>query len=279
MSDTDWQENCLSYIGRTQQHTDGLSADSTNCLLATLNDPTKLQAGDALPPLFHWIYFNEPTLTENLKADGHEKLGNFLPPVHYPRRMWAGSEVSFKRDLRLAQPTTRVSTIKSVTFKTSSSGGLCFVVVEHVYRQDKKDCIIDRHTIVYKEKTTPSKSAPAASGISEQYPQSLNCVILFRYSALTFNGHRIHYDEPYAQNVEGYPGLVAHGPLMATLLMRHAMSENPHKQPAVFKFRGMAPVFADDPFRIQSESAAEGLQLVLIKQGAVTAIKAEVEWL
>ena len=279
MSAQDWQENCLSYIGRTRQQIDVLTANPTNCLLATLNDSTTLNDGDKLPPLFHWIYFNEPVLAENLKYDGHEKLGGFLPPVPYPKRMWAGSEVQFLNDLQLGLETIKNSTIKSVKFKTGSSGALCFVDVEHVYSQAGKDCLIDVHTIVYKEETATSVIDKSAKSTveDERYDQSVGAVTLFRYSALTFNAHLIHYDEAYAKE-EGYSGLVVHGPLIATLLMRNALTEEPNKTPANFRFRGLAPVFADNRFRIHNESKESGLTLQLTKQGDVAAMKAEVEW-
>ena len=279
MSAQDWQENCLSYIGRTRQHTDVLTVNATNCLLATLNDSTTLNAGDKLPPLFHWIYFNEPVLAENLKYDGHEKLGDFLPPVPYPKRMWAGSEVRFLNDLQLGLETVKNSTIKSVKFKTGSSGALCFVDVEHAYSQAGKDCLIDVHTIVYKEETATSitEKPVEPQGEDERYDQSVGAVTLFRYSALTFNAHLIHYDEAYARE-EGYPGLVVHGPLIATLLMRNALAEEPNKTPVHFRFRGLAPVFADNRFTIHNDAKEDGLTLQLTKQGDIAAMKAEVEW-
>jgi 3-methylfumaryl-CoA hydratase len=282
MSAQDWQENGLSYIGRVRKQTDVLTINATNCLLATLNDPTILSGGDKLPPLFHWIYFNEPVLAENLKADGHEKLGDFLPPVPYPKRMWAGSDVQFLNDLQLGLETTKTSTIKSVKFKTGSSGALCFVDVEHVYKQGEQECLIDVHTIVYKDEAEIQPNLTADAGISstskdEPYDQSVGAVTLFRYSALTFNAHLIHYDEAYARE-EGYPGLVVHGPLMATLLMRSALMEEPNKTPVHFRFRGLAPVFAGNRFIIHNESADNGLTLQLTKQGDVIAMKAEVEW-
>ena len=279
MSAQDWQENCLSYIGRTRQQTDVLTVNATNCLLATLNDSTTLNDGDKLPPLFHWIYFNEPVLAENLKYDGHEKLGDFLPPVPYLKRMWAGSEVQFLNDLQLGLETFKNSTIKSVKFKTGSSGALCFVDVEHVYSQAGKDCLIDVHTIVYKEETAASNTEKSVESIDEdeRYDQSVGAVTLFRYSALTFNAHLIHYDEAYARE-EGYPGLVVHGPLIATMLMRNALEEEPSKTPAHFRFRGLAPVFAENRFCIHNESMEKGLTLQLTKQGDIAAMKADVEW-
>ena len=279
MSTQDWQENCLSYSGRTRQQFDVLTVNAANCLLATLNEASTLSNGDKLPPLFHWIYFNEPVLAEHLKADGHEKLGDFLPPVPYPRRMWAGSEVQFLHDLTLGVETSKTSTIKSVKFKTGASGALCFVDVEHVYRQGEKDCIVDIHTIVYKDiaASTSGSDAKIVPTDDERYDQSVGAVALFRYSALTFNAHLIHYDEAYARE-EGYPGLVVHGPLIATLLMRQALLEAPNKTPAHFKFRGLAPVFADNRFRIHSQPTDSGVTLQLTKQADIAAMKAEVEW-
>lgn len=281
MTDSDWRNACNSTIGREETCADALSPMAANCLLATLNDETRLSVGDSMPALFHWLYFNKPVSTNRLKADGHEIQGEFLPPVRYPHRMWAGSRIDFHYSLFLGEPAERRSTIKSIEFKTGSSGSLCFVNVEHVYRQQDRLCITDVHTIVYREETGKPLSSTAASSadpIADSDSQSLDSIVLFRYSALTFNSHRIHYDHDYCRDVEGYPGLVVHGPLMATLLIRHLQASQPQQSLTNFSFRGRAPVFAGEQFRLATESSADTGAASLIKKGGTIAMSATGNW-
>jgi 3-methylfumaryl-CoA hydratase len=279
MTEATWQRQCEAHIGRTQSQTDAMSPQAANLFLATLNEPPELKDGDALPALYHWMYFHRPIQTGNLKTDGHEKMGLFLPPVRYPRRMWAGSKVTFHAPLVLGMEAKRSSTIKSVTFKTGKSGPLCFVEIEHVCVQDGLARLTEVQTLVYREPGEPASLARHLPETPEgEGWQSVNSIVLFRYSALTFNSHRIHYDHDYVRDVEGYPGLVVHGPLMATLMMRYAQGLAACQQPARFSFRGLAPLFENEPFRIDASESNAVTALSLSKADGKRCVAAEVGW-
>lgn len=275
MSMVPWQRAAQDAIGREAHAEDAMMPDHSNALFAALNDDTVCASGDALPPLFHWLHFNASPRADRLKEDGHEKLGDFLPPVAYPRRMWAGSKVQFFHPVLFGQMAQRRSVIRSVVFKDGASGPLCFVEVEHAISQNGTVCVQDIHTIVYKE----ARNAPAAPvALAPGNANAADPVLLFRYSALTYNGHRIHYDAPYARAVEGYPHIVVHGPLMATLLLRAAMADQPGRPAHSFQFRGLAPLFATEGYDIAVESMTDHSQMVLEKTDGTRCIQAEVAW-
>ena len=282
MADETVVRECENFVGRMQTATDPLSSDRANGLLATLDDPANLSEGDPLPPLFHWLYFNATPPASRLKADGHEKLGTFLPPVPFPGRMWASSEIAFQNPLILGQETTRTSTIKSVTFKNGRSGPLCFVAVGHAYSQGNTICLTDTHSIVYRETSTSGSRGKLSLAPANKGDRQLGAIELFRYSALTFNSHRIHYDADYVREEEGYPGLVVHGPLIATLMMRHGLSRFPDMentgQPATFSFKGHAPLISGEGFRISSQESENGLTLSCVKSDGVMTTTAELQW-
>lgn len=281
MIPTDWGIACQDCVGRTTTLSDELPPYFANGLLATLNDQSALAAGAPLPALFHWLYFNETTATSQLKSDGHEKLGSFLPPVRYPHRMWAGSDIQFHHQLLLGETTERISTIQSVEFKSGTSGALCFVNVEHRYQQLGKHCLTDIHTIVYREhmaRNIPKSVTPGVPLLHKPDTQSLDSIVLFRYSALTFNSHRIHYDHEYCKNIEGYPGIVVHGPLMATLLIRHMQNICPELTISSFSFRAHTPVFEGEEFSLVAETTPQGATASLIKCDGTTAMSSELSW-
>ena len=222
---------------------------------ATLDlNRTPLQQGDALPPLWHWLYFWTIQARSGLGPDGHPALGGFLPPVGRARRMWAGSRVRFLQPLRIGEPAQQISTVVDVTVKQGGSGRLVFVTVEHEISGADGLCIVDQHDIVYRERTPQpkpqdrGKAAPTDARYSMPFQTDSN--LLFRYSALTFNGHRIHYDREYARDAEGYPDLVVHGPLLATLMVDLASNAWPQRNISAFRFRGHRPVFDARPFRV-----------------------------
>ncbi len=268
-----WQTRCQEYIGRSETCHDVMAPFASNALLATFNDSPTLTAGDSVPPLFHWLYCNPSPQQRQLKGDGHEQLGRFLPPMQYSHRMWAGSRIEFHEPLRLGTVATRVSYIDSVEFKAGSSGPLGFVHIRHCYMQNDRLCLSDVQTLVYRDspKIPHTSVAPTARS-----PQSLDAVSLFRYSALTFNSHRIHYDLDYCREVEHYPHLVVHGPLMATLLQRH-LQKAPPARLSHFRFRGLAPVFAGEGFRLHTD-AADPNHATLIKADDTPAVSASVSW-
>jgi 3-methylfumaryl-CoA hydratase len=210
--------------------------------------------GEAVPPLWHWLCFWETAPRSGLGPDGHAARGNFLPPIDLPRRMWAGSRVRFLAQLPVGARMTRLSKVADVVVKSGRSGRLAFVTVRHrIYREgDPGVALEEEHDIVYREpprNDAPARPAepapPTATWSMEIVPDP---VLLFRYSALTFNGHRIHYDRPYAVEHEGYRGLVVHGPLLATLMAQLAVRSNPGRSLADFSFRALSPVFDIAPF-------------------------------
>jgi 3-methylfumaryl-CoA hydratase len=243
------------WIGRTETADDIVTATPYAALSATLDrDPARPKQGTPLPPLWHWLYFLPLHRRSEIGPDGHAKRGGFLPPVPLPRRMWAGSQLHFRQPLCVGDAVTRVSTIQSVNEKSGRSGALVFVKVRHELRANGQDdiALTELHDIVYREAAKPADVAPApqaAPGASvwerKWVPDE---VLLFRYSALTFNGHRIHYDRRYVTQVEGYPGLIVHGPLIATLLVDLLRWQLPDARVAKFEFRAVRPLFDIHPF-------------------------------
>ena len=246
-------ETLLAWKGKSQSSTESLSAATLTRLQNTLNKPGSISDGDVLPPLWHFVTHLESVPNEGLGRDGHPKRGGFLPPVALPRRMWAGGRLSFTGDLRVGDEVTKTSTIDSIVMKDGRSGPLCFVTVSHEFTVDGELRISEEQDLVYREdpgsnapKPQP-KPAPAISDWSVTVEPSE--VMLFRYSALTFNAHRIHYDRDYAKDVEGYEGLVFHGPLTASLLADLAVAET-GRSLGSFSFRAMSPLFDTAPFTI-----------------------------
>jgi 3-methylfumaryl-CoA hydratase len=245
------------WLGRTEDASDHVALERVGALQATLERPEEpLGEGDPLPPLWHWLFFWGIAPRSGLGRDGHPALGGFLPPLGPARRMWAGSRVRFHLPLRIGEPIARRSTIAEIRLKTGRSGHLAFVTVRHEISGREGLLITDEHDIVYREDTgssaseRPAEPAPDDPAFSERH--LADPVLLFRYSALTFNGHRIHYDRPYATEVEGYRGLVVHGPLLATFLVDLAVRSWPDRPIAAFEFRGRRPVIDGEPFSVNA---------------------------
>jgi len=198
---------------------DTLDAARADALRVTLGLAKPLEDGDLLPPFFHDAFFWEPQLTENLGRDGHPKLGGFLPDLGLPRRMWAGGRLKFLGPLIIGQPAQKRSHIQSVSRKTGRTGPLAFVTVSHELWQNDQLCVSDEQDLVYRAEDGAKPTPPQAPSGGDVVERTFSTTDLFRYSALTFNGHRIHYDRDYARSVEGYDGLVVHGPLQAQYLM------------------------------------------------------------
>jgi 3-methylfumaryl-CoA hydratase len=262
-----------AWIGRSETLHDTIGPTPVIALTATLDHPaTEVGPGTRLPPLWHWLYFLPMHRQSEIGEDGHAKRGGFLPPVPLPRRMWAGSQFEFRAPIRVGDRVKRTSTIKDVTTKEGRSGRLVFVNVLHEIRcNDAADpALIEFHDIVYREAKKsgdaepPPRPAPAdAIWRREIVPDD---VLLFRYSALTFNGHRIHYDRRYVTEVEGYPGLIVHGPFIATLLMDLLRRQAPSAEVASFQFKAVRPTFDLHPFRVNGEPAADGKTVALWAQ-------------
>lgn len=236
------------WIGRSEERRDQVTAAPVAALAATLErDGVEAHAGFAIPPLWHWLYFTPVARQSEIGPDGHAQRGGFLPPVPLPRRMFAGGRFEFLAPLRIGDDVTRVSRIKDVSVKEGRSGTLVFVTVRHEIANANGVALTEEHDIVYRENLTPNapaaKPQPAPSG--EMFSREIvpDPVLLFRYSALTFNGHRIHYDRPYVTEVEGYPGLIVHGPLIATLLTDLLERHLPQRRVAAFSFRAVRPLF------------------------------------
>jgi 3-methylfumaryl-CoA hydratase len=249
-------DHLRDWIGRTERRSDTLAAAPLTGLAATLDRADELEpvVGSPVPPLAHWLYFLPKALQRETGADGHPKRGGFLPPVPLPRRMWAGGRLQFERELRVGDEVERRSTITGVDAKQGRSGALVFVTVRHEISDGKGVALTEEHDIVYRDNPDPSAAPalPAAAPSDETFSRGVvpDPVLLFRYSALTFNGHRIHYDRPYVTGVEGYPGLIVHGPLIATLLVDLLRRELPDARLRAFSFKAASPLFDIHPFTV-----------------------------
>ena len=257
--------NLKEWIGKSETISDVATATPYAALSATLDWPAERPAiGTPLPALWHWLYFLPLHRQSEIGPDGHAKRGGFLPPVPLPRRMWAGSQFEFHKPLRVGDAITRVSTIQDVTEKSGRTGPLVFVKVRHeIRRQNDADvALTEFHDIVYREAAKPDDVAPppknAAATATWQRKWVPDDVLLFRYSALTFNGHRIHYDRRYVTEVEVYPGLIVHGPLIATLLLDLLRHQLPEAQVTRYEFRAVRPVFDINPFFVCGEPQPDG---------------------
>ncbi|MDH2237708.1 MaoC family dehydratase N-terminal domain-containing protein [Pigmentiphaga sp. GD03639] len=259
------------WIGRTETSSDQITGNLARRIAATLGQAAP-EPGSALPELWHWAYFQEPVDAAGLGADGHPARGGFLPPADRRNRMWAGGRLAFHRPLVVGEDATRHSTILSVQEKAGRTGSLLFVTVRHDYEQRGGLAVREEQDIVYREPSPPRTADPEPvpqAGWSETIvPTS---TMLFRYSAVTFNGHRIHYDWPYATDEEGYAGLVVHGPLIATLLVGAFVRAHSSLRPTHFSYRGVRPLIAPTPFEAAGRMADDGVARVWAgnAQGAI----------
>jgi 3-methylfumaryl-CoA hydratase len=244
-----------TWLGRSEQRSDVVAAAPLDGWAATLDrdDPEALPGSD-VPPLAHWLFFLPVARQSTLGPDGHPLRGGFLPPIPLPRRMWAGGRLQFHHALQVGDEITRTSRIVSVDAKSGRSGALAFVTVRHEVVNARGLAVTEEHDIVYRDAPGAGATPPApqAAPANETFARRIvpDPVLLFRYSALTFNGHRIHYDRSYATEVEGYPGLIVHGPLIATLLMDLLRRERPAARIQRFTFTAKLPLFDLHPFDI-----------------------------
>jgi len=264
-------DDITAWVGRSETVHDTITATPVTALTATLDHPTAdlaaLPAGMPLHPLWHWLYFLPMHRQSDIGADGHAKRGGFLPPVPLPRRMWAGSQFEFRSPVRVGDAVARTSTITDVTQKVGRTGKLVFVKVRHDLRCNgaANPAIVEFHDIVYREARQPTDvdPPPVAAPIGAAWQRSIvpDDVLLFRYSALTFNGHRIHYDRKYVTEVEGYPGLIVHGPLIATLLMDLLRRHAPDAEVISFRFKAVRPTFDLHPFKVNGQRDGNTVRL------------------
>jgi 3-methylfumaryl-CoA hydratase len=250
------------WIGRTEERKDFVTAAPVAALAATLDrDGVGVSPGAPVPPLWHWLYFTPLARQRDIGPDGHAKRGGFLPPVPLPRRMFAGGRFEFRRHLTIGEEITRASRIKDVVVKEGRSGLLVFVTVIHEISGPGGVAINEEHDIVYRENPRADSPAqqPQAAPEGAAFSREIvpDPVLLFRYSALTFNGHRIHYDRPYVTQVEGYPGLIVHGPLIATLLVDLLERHFPRANVSRFSFRAVRPLFDIHRFTVCGRTSTE----------------------
>lgn len=247
-----------AWVGRTQHRIDWINPNHLAAWNATLDreDPFPRE-GDPVPPTFHWALFPPLTRQSELGPDGHAKRGGFLPPVPLPRRMWAGSRIEFREALRVGERVELTSLVEKVEEKSGRAGRLVFVTVRHTITTARGTAIDEEQDIVYRE--APRTDGRATGAAVEPAPRGQwgrqivpDDVLLFRYSALTFNGHRIHYDRRYVTSEEGYAGLVVHGPLIATLLVDLVRREHPTATVTRFRFKGLRPTVDTSPFTVEA---------------------------
>ncbi|UKY48069.1 hypothetical protein [Streptomyces inhibens] len=234
---------------------DPLPAGPVAALSATLNLPDAVaKSGDPLPPLWHWLYFLHWPAQRDLGTDGHPLHGRFLPPIPHRQRMWAGGRCEITEPLRLGEPAERISSLSSVVAKHGRTGEMLFVTERREFRQHGRTCLVEEQDIVYRSghstgqqnAITLDESAFPDANDPWQLPLRPDPALLFRFSALTANAHRIHYDTPYAQGQEGYPGLVVHGPLLALLMLELARRHAPVQQVRTLSYRLRRPVFTGE---------------------------------
>jgi 3-methylfumaryl-CoA hydratase len=277
-------DHLRQWIGRSAEATDIVTAQLVKGLRATLfQEIGAPKTGDAAPFTVHWCLGQPVYPMSELGPDGHPTRGGFLPPVPLPRRMWAGGELQFIDPLRVGDETTRTSRISDVTLKTGSTGTLCFVSVEHVVTTPRGTAIRERQDIVYRDVSTtqaaaPAKAAPPPPAAKHRETHVSDPVLLFRYSALTFNGHRIHYDRDYVTKVEGYPGLIFHGPLQAALIVELAAKLHGGAPPKTFSYRGVQPLFEGGAFSVNANDAAAGLELWTANAEGQPTMKGTATW-
>jgi len=276
-------DHLRQWIGRTEQASDTVTAQLVKGLRATLFlEIGTPRPGDAAPHTVHWCLAQPVAPMSQLGPDGHPARGGFLPPVPLPRRMWAGGQLEFLDTLRVGDEVTRTSKILDVTLKTGSTGALCFVNVEHLITTPRGLAIRERQDIVYRD--MPTSMAPPALAPKEipeakhRETRYADPVLLFRYSALTFNGHRIHYDRDYVTKVEFYPGLVFHGPMQAALLVELSAKLRGGKAPAKFSYRGVQPLFDGAEFSVNANETVDGFDAWTANAAGAPTMKATASW-
>jgi 3-methylfumaryl-CoA hydratase len=277
-------DHLRQWIGRAQQARDIVTAHLVKGLRATLfqdiGDPAP---GDAAPFTAHWCLAQPVFPMSQLGPDGHPTRGGFLPPVPLPRRMWAGGELQIFEALRVGDAMTRSSKISDVTMKCGSTGVLCFVSVDHEITTPRGISVRERQDIVYRDNPpaqalVSAKPAPPSPPAQVSERHMADPVLLFRYSALTFNGHRIHYDRDYVTKVEGYPGLIFHGPLQASFIVELAARLHGGTAPRKFSYRGLQPLFEGSEFTVNANDTGGGMELWTANSAGQPTMKGTATW-
>jgi 3-methylfumaryl-CoA hydratase len=275
-------DHLRQWVGRTEEVTDVVTAHLVKGLRSTLfMDIGAPKPGDAAPWTAHWCLEQPVYPMSQLGPDGHPTRGGFLPPVPLPRRMWAGGELEFFEPLRVGDEMTRSSRISDVTMKSGSTGALCFVSVEHQITTPRGTAIRERQDIVYRDMSSPQAAAKAASppaAAKHRESHMADPVLLFRYSALTFNGHRIHYDREYVTKIEGYPGLIFHGPMQAAFIVELAAKLHSGTAPKKLSYRGLQPLFEGSEFSVNANDTSTGMELWIANSAGQPTMKGTATW-
>jgi 3-methylfumaryl-CoA hydratase len=277
-------DHLRQWIGRSHQAADVVTAQLVKGLRATLfQEIGEPKPGDVAPFTVHWCLAPQVYPMSELGPDGHPTRGGFLPPVPLPRRMWAGGELEFFDALRVGDEVTRTSRIADVTMKSGSTGTLCFVSVDHLVTTPRGTAIRERQDIVYRDISTtpapaPAKPAPAPPEAKHRESHMADPVLLFRYSALTFNGHRIHYDRDYVTRVEGYPGLIFHGPMQAAFIVELAARLHGGAAPKKLDYRGLQPLFEGSEFSVNANDTPAGMELWIASSAGQPTMKGTATW-
>lgn len=276
-------DHLSQWIGNKETVKETISAIPLQRMAATLDrEPREIVIGDEVPALWHWVYFLAPTRASELGRDGHAALGNFMPPVPLPRRMWAGGKFQFIKPLYVGDLARKESTIRDVSVKRGRTGKLCFVEVEHCIFVGEESRFSETHNIVYRDEKQPGENSilPPEAPQNPEWTREVipNSTLLFRYSALTFNGHRIHYDLDFCRQQEGYPGLVFHGPLTATLLLELALENNPGRSLKSYEFKALSPLFDNAPFSLNGKTAGTKTEMWAANAENRLAMKATVNF-
>ena len=269
------------WVGRTREVADTIQPWPVRGFAATLDRPLPAEPGDLLPELWHWLYFLPTAPQSELGPDGHPRRGGFLPPVELDRRMWAGGRLSFHAPLRVGDAVRQRSEIVKVAEKDGRAGRMVFVTVRHATSCERGLAVEEEQDIVYvamPERWEAPAPVPPPAEVPWREAVAVDPVLLFRFSALTFNGHRIHFDLPYATEVEKYPGLVVHGPLQAMLLMDLARRNRPGRRPAWFAFRGVRPLFHFERPELLGRQTEDGDELAVGNGAGATTMQASVRW-
>lgn len=276
------QINLSAWINRSEVSTGSVPETAAQMAHAVLgaSKAAAPRAGDLLPPLWHWFGFPPTAPMDKLGADGHPRLGGLMPPVRLNRRMWAGGALEFMAPLHVGERLTRETRIANVVEKSGAAGEMVFVTLEHDISGENGLAVREQQDIVYlqiPDSFRAPKTIPAPESDLKE-PVMLSTPLLFRYSAITFNAHRIHYDLAYTQEVEHYPDLVVHGPLQANLLMDMAIRHR-GRAPAMFSFRGVHPVFASDALEVSAvKTSAAEWSLCTIANGSHQGMQASAIW-
>lgn len=264
-----------AWLGRSQVFEDALDLGHARRIAATLTRPAPV-LGDSLGALWHWCYFLEDVPLAGIGLDGHPERGGFLPPADHRNRMWAGGRVTFEGELKVGVPARKTSTIKAIQEKQGKTGALLFVTLTHEIEQLGQRVIFEEQDIVYRAPSPPklvgTEPVPQAQWQKTIEPTP---VLLFRYSAITFNAHRIHYDYPYVTEQEGYPGLVVHGPMLATFMLQTFQDANPGAKLKHLSYRGLRPMVCPTPFEVAGTVVEPGIAKLWVGEGGTLAHQAE----